>query len=152
MELTQKVSELLKLKVKAAEEQATANAVKLSPEFIAIEKEINGLMEKKAGMIPDVPSSLMVSELSAEIDEEIRETGIGEVAGLKLKYKVKKAVNTQRVMEAIGGDFGLYQELSDISQVKIKSFAKTLDKPQAKELMNCIEVRSETYSGFEIAL
>jgi len=152
MELNQMVSELVKLKVKAAEEQAVASAARFSPEFVAIEEEIRILMEKKAEMIPASPLSLKVSELVAEIDNEIKETGISEVAGLKLKYKVKKAVNTQMVMEAIGGDFGLYQELSDISQVKIKSFAKTLDKPQAKELMDCIEVQSETYSGFEIAL
>ena len=152
MNLSEKVSELVKLKVKAAEEQSAAEAVKNSPEFLAIEEEIKALMEKKTSMIPTSPTSLKVSELTAEIDNEIKETGVGEVAGLKLKYKVKKAVNTQRVMEAIGGDFGVYQELSDISQVKIKEFAKTLDAPQKKELMSCIEVQSETYSGFEINL
>jgi len=53
------------------------------------------------------------------------------------------------VLEVIGGDFGIFQELATISQVKLKDFAKTqvgLQKP----LMNCIEIVSKQIKDIEL--
>lgn len=143
------VAELRALQSEAAIEAISVEKVRQGDEYRGIEKEISELMSLKESLLPDTPVSRLAAQKLEELNDAIRTAGVRSVPGLKIKYKVSNFVNQNRVLTALGGDFGIYQELSTITQKALKDFAATQDATTRKSLLDCIEVESETYNGFE---
>jgi len=136
-----KINRLRQLSDQMFSEQSAVSKVKNSPEYEQIGNQIQTLLDKQSALLPEESSSSEYASLKMEIVNQMKAESNYDLEGVIPKFTEKKEVNQNKVMEVIGGDFGLYQELSTITQKTLKDFATTqagLKKP----LMNCIEVVS----------
>lgn len=120
---------------------------KLSKEVDELNLRIKELQDKQRAMLPESDVEIRLSEARKElINGLIR----GETyEGVQPKYKEKKEVNQTMLLEALGGDFGIYQELSSVTQKALKDFTKK-EKRLSKVLNNCIQVTSRTIVDYEL--
>ena len=144
-----KINHLRELANKVFSEQTELMRIRQSLDYSNIEGEIRILRDKQESMLPEQTASAEYSELKREIMNQMNLDRDYVVDGVTPKFTEKKAVNQNKVMDVIGGDFGLYQELSTITQKTLKDFAKT-QSGMKKPLMNCIEVVSRELSDITI--
>lgn len=123
-------------------EEAEVQKVKQSTEYQELESQIQNLLEKKSEMLPKGIAYEQYADCKTQIMREMKGTNTYEVEGIVCSFTEKKEVDQNMVLEAIGGDFGIFQELASISQVKLKDFAKT-QPGMKKPLMNCIRIVSK---------
>ena len=144
-----KVKRLRQLKNEADSENLTINRIKSSDEYVALGAQIKELADQQSAMIPREEKAFEYSELKKEILDYMIKNREYDIEGLMAKFTEKKEVNQSKLIEVLGGDFGLFQELANVTQKNIKDFAKTqtgLKKP----LLGCIEVVSRTLKDVEI--
>jgi len=149
--ITEKISALAKLKAAAFEELQKVNDVRASEEYEQIGVEMERLAQQRLEMLPEQTKQVEYNDLKDLILEEMRKTGQYDYTGITAKFKTKKKVNASKVMEAIGGDFGIYQDLSEITQKTLKDFAAT-QPGMKKALMSCVEEISRELTDFTLDL
>jgi len=147
--MLEKINRLRELSDQMFTEGSAIEKVRNSKEYQELANEIQDLLDKQHAMLPDKVASLEYAELKLEMIKEMKVSNKYDYEGIIAKFTEKKEVNQNKVLEVIGGDFGIFQELATISQVKLKDFAKTqvgLQKP----LMNCIEIVSKQIKDIEL--
>lgn len=122
-------------------ERMAKEKVMATSEYSELTDQMAVLAEQRDALLPDCPSEVLFNSLKGEILTDVKAGTITEADGITIKFREKKEVNQNKVMEAIGGDFGIFQELASITQAKLKDFAKTQGGLK-KSLMACVEVVS----------
>jgi len=89
---------------------------------------------------------LEILELEKEVTKEILESGKNDDGFFKLKKTQKKKVNPDKVLEVLGGDFGMFSEVINISQKTLKDYGKAT----GIKFKDCVEVISEEVVGVKV--
>jgi hypothetical protein len=131
-----KQEELRKEKLKRAK-------IEFSDEYIELNRKIDDLQLQKAIMVEGLQDERMEKELAglktalfAVMEREGREV----VGNWKGKYREEKGVNTRRLLEMLHGDIDRFFQLSTVTQVSLKAFAKAEGGDREEMLLDCIEV------------
>lgn len=127
---------LILKRIKVEREQR--EALKNSPEFQELEDKINKLTNERDTLLQSVgDSSDELKHFKAGIIAIMQEQGEGAVDGIKARVRVKKEVNTKRLMDELQGDLDHFFVLAKVQQNTLKDFAKS--DPRKKDLLACIE-------------
>lgn len=140
--LNELCNQLAELKKTLDLEAAERAKVLSSDEHAAIGKEIDALMQKQNALLAPLPDSrLEYEELRKQVIDAMNREGVWAVGQVSAKWKERNEVNKERVMSVIGGDIDLYFTLSNVTQVKLKEYAK--ENPDLKKpLLACVETVS----------
>lgn len=150
---------LTALKLKLLGEANTRAQIKQSDEYHSLDVEIRDLQEKvmeiqekQKNLLSGVPDSTDKYQEAKEVAISIlKASGEDSIGNLKAKYRVKKQVNTEKLMTGIGGDWDLFQTLAEIKQVRLKEFIK--ENPDFKGLdKKCVEEIGRELVDVEITL
>lgn len=149
--LNELCTSLAELKKKLDLEAAERAKVVSSEEYAAIGKEIDALMQKQNALLAPLPDSrLQYEELRKQVIDAMNREGVWAVGQVAAKFREKSEVNTSKVLQVIGGDMDIYISLSNITQVRLKDFAKT--SPELKKpLLDCIETVSREIVDLEVS-
>jgi len=138
------------LKQKMYEENMNRMELEDSEEYQALERVITSAKKEQIQMMKELPDSSSDYENAKQnMLEWFRESGQSKYANLEAKYKFKYKVHNMEVLDVLGGDMGMFQELIEISQKSLKEFAK--DNPDLKRpLLNCVKEQSRQLSDLKI--
>lgn len=135
-------NKLVELRLRVMAEDAKRNELKKSSEYLALAEQILALTEKQQEILDDVPNSSSLYEMAKKtmfdlmIKQNLREFG-----DAKVKYKVKKEVNKEKLVKVLEGDWDLIKKLANFTQKDLIEHAK--GNAHESELLSCIEIVSE---------
>ena len=156
MTLSQQLTELaMKLRTERAERwkiegseeyKSFQSLIETSQEYLA------GLQEDQKELLSVVPDSTEDYEtLKRMVLGEMRDKGLETLDNVEAKIKIKREVNTRKVMEALGGDLDNFYILAKIQQNSLKSF--TDENPEYKSIMkNCVDEVGREYVDLTVTL
>lgn len=140
-----KQEELRKEKLKRAQ-------IECSDQYLELSRKIDSLQIEKAAMVESLQDDRIESELEdlkttlfAVMEREGREV-VGKWKG---KYREEKGVNKRKLLDVLQGDLDRFFEMSSVTQVALKSFAKAEGGDRKDMLMDCIEVVSRKLIDIE---
>ncbi len=150
MTLRERCHALAELKKKLDLEGAERARVKYGEQYVALSKQIEALMEEQDELLAPLPNSQPEYEaLAREVMDIMDAEKVYTCGNVSAKFKEKNEVNTSKVLSVIGGDMDLFVQMANITQTKLKDFAKS--SGLKKELMDCVEVVSRDIVSLEIA-
>jgi hypothetical protein len=125
--------------------------IETSPECLAIDHQINDLLERKQAMLATVPnSSSALEEAKRGLMDAMLSQGIDAYGNAKVSYREKNRVNVGRVLEVVGGDIGTFLEMTKVTQKTLADYAKLMPDLK-KDLMACVELESREVTGLTIS-
>ena len=137
------INKLKLLEEKVFSENKQRDEIKNSEAYFEIGNQIDELMRQQEMLLSMVEDNTSTLEaVKKQIVEEMREKNLESFEDCIGKFKTKKSVNTEKLLRTIGGDIDTFVVLSDISQKKLKEFAKD-NRDIKKALLGCIEVDSK---------
>lgn len=138
--MIEKLIEMTKgLEAQILQENLLRTEIKETSEYKSISEQIEQLSETQIEMLSEVPdSSVYLSETKQDIVAYFKEKQIEQYDNCFAKFKTKKSVNCEKLLTVIGGDIDAFVVISDISQKKLKTYAKD-NKDIKRELLGCIQ-------------
>lgn len=142
----------IEAKAKRDAESQQRLAIKMTNEYIDIDRRISQLQDLQAAMLAEVPdSSEEYEKAKADMIAFLTSSSLSHFQNVAAKYREKKEVNKKRVLDALEGDLDRFYELAHITQVRLKEAAK--DDPILKnDLLDCIEVVEKEIVDLEVVL
>jgi len=134
-------------KIEGSEEyKSFQSLIETSQEYLA------GLQEDQKKLLSVIPDSTEDYEtLKRMVLGEMRDKGLETLDNVEAKIKIKREVNTRKVMEALGGDLDNFYILAKIQQNSLKSF--TDENPEYKSIMkNCVDEVGREYVDLTVTL
>ncbi len=138
------------LKGKILGEKIALAELRESEEYRALDRVINDAKKRQVEMLASVlDSSSEYEEKRLAMLDWFRSSGSESYANIKAKYRVKNRVNPRRVLEVLGGDWGTFEELIEITQSRLKDFGDA-QPDLKKDLKDCIEQSSKELVDIEV--
>lgn len=121
-------------------ENEDRGVLKLSPKYIELEKVKNEAQLEQDSILNKIPDSSKELQLEKEAMMQLfLEEGLTKFRNCHAKMGNKKEVNISRLLNTLGGDVGLFMEISGVSQRALNDFASS-NSHMKTELLSCIDV------------
>lgn len=131
--------EFVRLYNKTEQEAVERAQIKLSPKFQELESiRLKAEEEQKAMLSVVTDSSLLVETAKKEMMDNLQQSGLTRFKNIQAKMGKKNVVNTNRLLETLGGDMGIFLEMVGVTQKALKDFSSQNPTIQ-KELSMCID-------------
>lgn len=113
--------------------------IKEGSEYLQFQMQIDELTNACNDLFSDIPnSSSAYQEAKTEIISIMKATGEDTIGDIGAIRRIKKEVNTRKLMEALQGDLDHFFVLAKVQQNTLKDFVKGDERK--KDLLSCIEV------------
>lgn len=139
MKLRQLISQAQDIELEIIRENAERKELKESEMYQIYADQITGLTQLQEEMLADVPdSSKELYAVKQDIIKYFKDNELEQYDNCFAKFKTKNSVNSEKLLNVLGGDIDTFVVISDVSQKKLKDYARD-NKDIKKALLGCIQ-------------
>ena len=137
------IENAMRLEGEMLQENIARQDIKSTQEYSSLSEQIEQLGLQQQEMLSSIKdSSVDLFGVKKDIIKYFEEKEIEQYDNCFAKFKTKKSVNSEKLLNVIGGDIDTFVVISDVSQKKLKEYAKD-NKDIKSAILGCIEVDSK---------
>lgn len=137
------IQNAIRIEGEMLQENIERQNIKETEDYKALQRVIESASKEQEEMLSSVnDSSNDLYGVKQDIVKYFKDKDLESYGNCFGKFKTKKSVNSEKLLNVIGGDIDTFVVISDVSQKKLKEYAKD-NKDIKSAILGCIEVDSK---------